>query len=228
MKNYNEWRHVFKLDPNKELTDETLEAICESGTDAIIVGGTDEVTLDDTLALLVRVRRYPVMCALEVSNIESITPGFDYYLIPSVLNSRNVEWIIGQHHAAVKEHRVLINWDELLIEGYCVLNPEAKVAKKTEADTALSTEDVMAYATLAEQMYTFPFFYLEYSGAYGDPELLRQVKSVLNNTRLVYGGGIRTAEEAREMAAYADTIVVGNAIYENEKEAIKTVKAVKG
>lgn len=40
------WRHVFKLDPNKEITDEQLEQVCESGTDAIIVGGTDGVTLE--------------------------------------------------------------------------------------------------------------------------------------------------------------------------------------
>lgn len=29
-----EWRHIFKLDPNKEISDEDLERICESGTDA--------------------------------------------------------------------------------------------------------------------------------------------------------------------------------------------------
>ena len=44
-----EWRHVFKLDPNKEITDEELDRICESGTDAIMVGGTDGVTLEESL-----------------------------------------------------------------------------------------------------------------------------------------------------------------------------------
>ncbi|KHF28187.1 Heptaprenylglyceryl phosphate synthase [Anoxybacillus sp. BCO1] len=81
------WRHVFKLDPNKEITDEQLEQVCESGTDAIIVGGTDGVTLENVIDLLARVRRFSVPCALEVSNIEAITPGFDYYFIPMVLNS---------------------------------------------------------------------------------------------------------------------------------------------
>ncbi len=40
-----EWNHIFKLDPAKEISDEDLDAICESGTDAVIVGGTDGVTL---------------------------------------------------------------------------------------------------------------------------------------------------------------------------------------
>ena len=43
MNEYLTWRHVFKLDPNKEISDRDLELLCESGTDAIIVGGTDGV-----------------------------------------------------------------------------------------------------------------------------------------------------------------------------------------
>ena len=61
-----EWRHVFKLDPNKEISDEDLELICESGTDAIIIGGTDGVTLENVLDLMSRVRRFTVPCVLEI------------------------------------------------------------------------------------------------------------------------------------------------------------------
>lgn len=226
MKNYDEWSHVFKLDPNKEITDEDLELVCESGTDAIIVGGTDGITLDDTLSLLVRVRRYPVTVALEVSNLEAITPGFDYYLIPAVMNSEDVKWILGQHHTAVKDYGELINWEELIIEGYCVLNAEAKVASLTNAKTDLTEEDVMAYARLAEHMYKFPFFYLEYSGTKGPVEMVKRVSRVLSKTRLIYGGGITNGDEAKEVAAYADVVVVGNAIYDNLKQALKTVRAV--
>ncbi|MGN7312014.1 heptaprenylglyceryl phosphate synthase [Alkalicoccobacillus gibsonii] len=228
MAEYQHWKHLFKLDPNKELSDEALEAICESGTDAIIVGGTDGVTLDNTLQLLVRIRRYAVPCVLEVSNIDAITPGFDYFFIPTVLNSQKIEWITGQHHAALKEYGAIMNWDEVIPEGYCVLNPEAKVAQLTDAVCDLDIEDVLAYARMAEHMYKLPIFYLEYSGTYGDPNIVKQVSSVLEQTRLVYGGGIETRAQAEEMAAYADTIVVGNAIYHNLQEAIKTVQSVKG
>ena len=68
------WKHVFKLDPNKELSDEHLEMICESGTDAVIVGGSDGVTIDNVLHMLVSIRRYAVPCVLEVSDVEAITP----------------------------------------------------------------------------------------------------------------------------------------------------------
>ncbi len=224
---FKNWRHIFKIDPAKEITDEALEKLCESGTDLILVGGTDGVTIDNVIDKLVRVRRFSVPVALEISNIESVTPGFDYYLIPSVLNSTETKWVKDLHHAAIKEFGDILVWDELVAEGYCVLNPDCKVAKETSANTDLSMEDVIAYARLAENYFKLPIFYLEYSGTYGDVEVVAEVKNVLNETKLFYGGGITSPEQAIEMAKLADTIIVGNVIYDNLKNALKTVDAVK-
>lgn len=174
-----------------------------------------------------RIRRYTVPCALEVSTIDSVTPGFDSYFIPTVLNSKDPKWIVDLHHAAMKEYGEIMDWDEIFVEGYCVLNPEAKVAALTEAKTDLDAEDVVAYARMAERMFHLPVFYLEYSGTYGDPELVAEVKNSLNETKLFYGGGIETKEQASEMGELADTVIVGNVIYTNLSEALKTVKAVK-
>ncbi|WP_070120951.1 heptaprenylglyceryl phosphate synthase [Bacillus marinisedimentorum] len=227
MYDVNEWRHVFKIDPNKEISDEDLEAVCESGTDAIIVGGTDGVTLDNTLNMLARVRRYPLPCVLEVSKIESLTPGYDFYFIPTVLNGGKPEWITGLHHEALKEYGEIMNWDEIFVEGYCILNGDAKAARLTDARTDLTLDDIGAYAMMADKLFRMPIFYLEYSGTYGDPEAVQTAKNKLDHARLFYGGGIRTQDQAAEMAAIADTIVVGNIIYEDVQTALKTVKAVK-
>lgn len=222
-----EWRHIFKLDPNKPIDDDSLEAVCMSGTDAVIIGGTDGVTYDNTVDLLARVRRFAVPCVLEVSTIQSISPGFDYYFIPMVLNSNHVLWFKGLHHQAIKQFGSLLNWDELFVEGYCVLNPDSKVAKLTDAETDLTEEDIVAYAEMAEHLFHLPIFYLEYSGTYGDISFVKAVKNVLKNTRLFYGGGIDNRQKAYEMAEYADTIIVGNVIYENLSKALETVEAVK-
>ncbi len=69
---------------------------------------------------------------------------------------------------------------------------------------------------------------MEYSGRYGDVALVEKVKRTLERTRLFYGGGIHTPEQAKEMAMWADTVVVGNAIYTNLQMALQTVEAVKG
>ncbi|MFX3625093.1 MAG: heptaprenylglyceryl phosphate synthase [Ectobacillus sp.] len=223
-----QWKHVFKIDPNKELSEEHLELICESGTDAVIVGGSDGVTLDNVLYMLSSIRRYTVPCVLEVSTLEAVTPGFDFYYIPSVLNSRKAEWITGLHHEALKEFGDIMNWEEIFMEGYCVLNPDAKVAKLTDAKCDLTEDDVIAYARMADKLLRLPIFYMEYSGTYGDAELVRKVKQELKTAKLYYGGGIESAEQAQEMARYADTVVVGNLIYSDIKEALRTVAAVKG
>ena len=224
---FKEWRHIFKLDPAKTIEPEALEQICESGTDAIIIGGSDNVTLDNVIDLLMRIRRYAVPVALEVSTIESITPGFDFYFIPSVLNSSDTKWVKDLHHAAMKEYGEVMNWEEIIPEGYCILNPDCKAAKLTNAVHPGSDEDIIAYAEMVEHLFKFPIFYMEYSGMYGDVEVVQKVRSRLKDTKLFYGGGIQTAEQAKQMATYADTIIVGNYLYTNLTEALKTVEAVK-
>ena len=79
----------------------------------LLLAGSDGVTLDNVLDLLVRIRRYSVPVALEVSTVDSVTPGFDYYFIPTVLNSTKVEWINGIHHAALREYGHMMDWDEI-------------------------------------------------------------------------------------------------------------------
>ncbi|WKA52903.1 heptaprenylglyceryl phosphate synthase [Planococcus liqunii] len=226
MVDFQTWRHVFKLDPAKAISDEQLERICESGTDAILIGGSDNVTLDNVLDLMARVRRYTVPVVLEVSAIEAVTPGFDFYFIPTVLNSDNPLWVKGLHHEAIREYGDIMDWEELIPEGYCILNPDCKAAELTQAKTDITIDDVVAYARMAEHFFRLPIFYMEYSGTYGNAGWVRDVRRVLDNTRLFYGGGIDSPEKAKEMSAIADTIVVGNLIYENIENAMATVQAV--
>lgn len=229
MYNVREWRHVFKLDPNKEIDDALLERVCESGTDAVVVGGSDGVTLENVLDLMMRVRRYPVPCILEVSSIEMVTPGFDLYFIPTVLNSTDANWITGLHHEAMKEYGDLMNPEELVVEGYCIANLESKAAKLTGVEKKPDAEDVAAYARMAGHLLKLPVFYLEYSGMYGDMAAVQKAADILDDsdTTFIYGGGIQTAEQAKEVGQYADIIVVGNAVYDFPEESLKTVTAVK-
>src|SRR5690625_4085670 len=221
-----QWQHLFKLDPAKEISDENLQKICESGTDAIIIGGTDQNTEENVMELLFRVRQYAVPCIQEISSMDAISPGFDYYFIPMVLNSNEKKWLMDIHHEAIKQYKSMINWDEIVMEGYCILNDQSKAFVKTNSFLP-TAEDVLSYAVMAEHLFKLPIFYLEYSGVYGDVNLVEKVKNELQDTLLIYGGGISSESEAKEMSQQADIIVVGNSIYTDFNEALATVLAVK-
>lgn len=221
----NDWNHLFKLDPAKELSDRQLDDICTSGMDAIIVGGTDNITFEGVDALLTRLSPYDLPCGLEVSTMDAVLPGFDFYLIPMVMNSTEKKWMMDVQHEAVKEYRELLKWETVIAEGYCILNPDAKAYQKS-ACTMPTDDDVLAYAYMAERMFCLPVFYLEYSGVYGDASLVKRVKQELQNTLLFYGGGINTKEQAIEMKQHADVIIVGNSLYTHFDEAIQTVNAI--
>ncbi|GEK33743.1 heptaprenylglyceryl phosphate synthase [Kurthia sibirica] len=224
---FKSWKHVFKLDPAKFIHDDDLARICQSGTDGIIVGGSDDVTAEGVVDLLMRIKKFNIAVVLEVSTVESVTPGYDYFFIPTVLNSTDTKWVKDIHHNAIKEFGDFIEWQQLIAEGYIILNPHCKAAKLTAANTLIDEEDVIAYARMAEHYFKLPILYIEYSGMYGDVHLVAAVKYELEYTQLFYGGGICNAQQAKEMAQFADTVVVGNIIYNDLAEAISTVKAVK-
>ncbi|WP_419890154.1 heptaprenylglyceryl phosphate synthase [Paenibacillus xylanexedens] len=223
-----QWRHVFKLDPDREITDEELDLVCMSGTDAIIVGGSSGITYDNTVDLMSRVRRYELPCVLEVSDLEAVVPGFDGYLIPMVLNATDSKWMIGHHQQAIERYGYLIPWDLLIAEGYIVLNANSTVARLTDADTDLTTGAAVAYAQAAERLLNLPIVYMEYSGTFGDMELVGETHRQLDRAHLIYGGGIDDPEKASQAAQVADTVVVGNIVYSDLTKALETVLAVKG
>lgn len=220
------WRHVFKLDPERDISDEALDAICMSGTDAIIVGGSSGVTFENTVDLMSRIRRYEVDCALEVSSMDGAVPGFDGYFVPIVLNTTRAEWINGRQTEGLMEYGAFVPWEETAAQGYIILNGEATAAKLTEARTELEEVELIAHVRMADRLMRLPVVYLEYSGTFGDMSLVRKARSTIQGAQLFYGGGIDNTDKARLAAESAHTVVVGNIIYSDLEAALSTVAAV--
>jgi putative glycerol-1-phosphate prenyltransferase len=228
------WRHVFKLDPAKFISDEHLQRLYESGTHALFIGGSSGVDSDNTKRLLDRIftlrSEYEGTSApqlvCEMTSSDLAIPGFDYYLIPTVINTADYRWIHGHHRQAFTHFGDLVPWQQTAAEGYIILNPTCTAAILTQAEAELDDEQVLACVTVADRLFRLPFIYIEYSGVFGDMKLLQKIASKNTAAQLIYGGGIRTAEQAAEVARWAHTVVVGNLIYEHVSDAITTVAAV--
>ncbi|MDR6225893.1 heptaprenylglyceryl phosphate synthase [Desmospora profundinema] len=221
------WRHAFKLDPNRALSNAALERICLSGTDVVIVSGTDGITYENSERLVSRISAYPIDCVQEVSRAEAVVPGVEGYLLPTVLNADDTRWIVGAQQRAVKSYGDWIPWEDTAGVGYIVLNPDSRVGRLTGSQTDLTSADIIAYTRLAEHLFHLPALYIEYSGRWGDPSMVKAAQEAAKRLHLFYGGGINGPDEARRMASLVDTVVIGNLAHRNVDAALTTVEAVK-
>jgi phosphoglycerol geranylgeranyltransferase len=225
---WKDWVHVTKLDPDKQLGAGDIDAIAASGTDALMLSGTLNVTPENLAALQKQVKAYDLPLVMEPAGPEAVlTQGIDYVFVPSVMNTTDVTWIVGKHRVWVQQQKGKIPWEYIVPEAYIVLNPASSVGKVTRAVCDLNADDVAAYTAVADRYFHFPIVYIEYSGIFGDPAVVKAASEALDQAVLYYGGGINSAERAALMSRYADTIVVGNAVYDQGAAVLKaTVDAV--
>ena len=81
----------------------------------------------------------------------------------------------------------------------------------------------MSTLHMMDKLYKLPYIYIEYSGTLGELETVKAIKETLEHSKVIYGGGIKNKEEAEAFSEVADIVVVGNAIYDDLKNALKTV-----
>ena len=92
---WKDWVHVTKLDPDKQLKAGDIEAIAASGTDALMLSGTLNVTQENLSALLKEVKTYNLPLVMEPAGPEAVLiQGIDYVFVPSVMNTTEVTWIV--------------------------------------------------------------------------------------------------------------------------------------
>ncbi|MFC4407167.1 phosphoglycerol geranylgeranyltransferase [Haloarchaeobius iranensis] len=219
---WEDWNHILKLDPDKDLVEgETFEDVCATGTDAIEIGGTLGMTEEKMREMIQACAAYDIPIYQEPSNPSVVveSDALDGYLVPTVFNAGDIFWVTGAHKEWVRIEGGL-DWDRTTTEAYIVLNPEASVAEYTEADCDLSADDVAAYAEVAEKMFGQEIVYVEYSGMLGDPETVQAAADALDESTLFYGGGIHDYESANLMGEHADVVVVGDLVHDDGVDAV--------
>jgi len=225
---WKDWVHVTKLDPDKQLKPGDIDTIATSGTDALMLSGTLNVTQENLSMLQKQLKNYDLPLVMEPAGPEAVLmQGIDYVFVPSVMNTTDVAWLVGKHRAWIQQQKGRLPWDVIVPEAYIVLNPNSSVGKVTKSVCDLNADEVAAYVTVADRYFHFPIVYIEYSGIYGNLSLVKAASEAIDHSILYYGGGINSAEKAAEMSRYADTIVVGNAVYDQGATVLKaTVEAI--
>jgi phosphoglycerol geranylgeranyltransferase len=218
-----DWDHVLKLDPDKDLVgDETFADVCATGTDAIAVGGTTGMTEEKMATVVAACADHDVPLYIEPSHPGAVVhdDALAGYLVPVVFNAGDPAWTTGAHKewARIDDD---IDWTRTHTEGYIVLNEDSAVARYTQANCDLAADDVAAYAEVADRMFGQDIVYIEYSGTFGDPEVVAAAAAKVDDATLFYGGGIGDYETARTMAEHADVVVVGDLVHDEGCAAVR-------
>ncbi len=226
--------HMTLVDPAKQPPEEARDIsrkVCKLGTDAVMVGGSTGVTqenLDATVDSIKEVCKLPVIYFPSGAN--AIARHCDAIYFMSMLNSRNVKNITGEHWRGAPVIRKL--GIEPISMGYVIVEPGMKVGEVGEADV-VRRDDVgraVGYA-IATEFFGMDMLYLEAGSGAPEPVPAEMVTAVSEavNIPLVVGGGIVNADKAKMVAqAGADIVVTGtlveNGSFERKlKEIIKTV-----
>lgn len=222
------WRHVVKLDPDKPMPSLTIKRIAASGTDAVLIGGTQRITRSKVLRLLWHLRQATVPVVIEMSSEACAVPGADAYFVPVVLNAGHLDWIIGHHLRGLERMGALVPWDRVLVEGYIVGNPASAVAHRVGIRAEVDKKQLRALVQYGAGLLQLPIVYLEFSGRQADTGWVKEASAAVSHirstsgagTRLFYGGGIADFHTAWRMLQQVDTIVVGNSLYQQQPFSI--------
>lgn len=223
--------HFALLDPDKQPPEEAgniARQAEKAGSSAIMVGGSTLVSpeqVNETVQAIKKETTIPVILFPSAANL--LSPYADGLFFMSLLNSRNLDFVIREHVQG--SHFVKKSGIEPISMGYVIVEPGMTAGKIGEVDLVRrdDIETAVGYA-LSAQYLGMNFFYLEAGSGAPEPIPDAMIKAVKKNIDipLIVGGGIRTVKTAKQKAkAGADIIVTGTAI-EQEKNVTRALKAI--
>ncbi len=231
--------HLTLLDPDAQSPGEAGEIagmVEEGGSDAVMVGGSTGAggrILDETILAIKDNTTLPVI--LFPGGVGGVSRHADAIFFMSLLNSRDVNYITTSQ--ALGAPLVASYGIEPISMAYLLVEPGGMAGWIGDARLLPRSRPKLAAAyALAGKYLGMHYTYLEAGSGAGEPvppELIRAVKEVLGENKLIVGGGIRDAKAARAaIDAGADMIVTGTLVETSGKEDIQAkiqeiVRAVK-
>jgi phosphoglycerol geranylgeranyltransferase len=220
--------HMTLIDPEEVTLEEGAFLAKESqtlGSSAIMVGGSTITTsshLDNVVEAIKKIIKIPVI--LFPNNITGISQHADAIWFMSLLNSSDPYFITGVQVLAAPLVRKF--GLEVIPMGYLIIGEGGSAAVIGRASPIPYNKPELSVAhALAAQYLGMRFVYLEAGSGVSKPvpaQMVRMVKGVID-VPLIVGGGIRSREQAREIAAAgADIIVTSTALEEAKRSSLRT------
>jgi phosphoglycerol geranylgeranyltransferase len=219
-------------DPEKPLSPETVERLSSAGVDALLVGGSLNVTPYDIDEYVERLRsagvRLPVI--IFPGGLNNIARSADAILFMTLMNSVDPYWLAGAQVAAAPIVRRL--GLEVIPTTYVIVGYGGAAGHIGRAmPIPYETPYIAAAYALAGAYLGSHLVYLEAGSGAPQPvpvEAVSLSRRVLDDQLLIVGGGIRSPEAARErLEAGADGIVVGTLAERDPEKTLAILSTVK-
>ncbi len=219
-------------DPEKPLEPSLVKKFAEHGADALLIGGSLNVTpyhIDEYIAKL-RNEGIRLPFILFPGGLNNIAGSADAILFMTLLNSLDPYWIIGAQVSAAPLIKML--GLEAIPTGYIIVGHGGAAGHIGRALPVPyeNTYVLGAYAAAAELL-GLRALYLEAGSGAPRPVPVEGVASARRGGEellLIVGGGIRDKETAREIVgAGADAIVVGTLAEKAPEKALDILDTIK-
>jgi phosphoglycerol geranylgeranyltransferase len=229
--------HMTLIDPEKLSPKEcgdVAHLAYRAGSDAVMVGGSTGIDFEGLNSSVQAMKdRIPIPVIQFPSHSEALSPNFDAIYFMSLLNSKQVKFIVGEQ---MRASPIIKNMGlETIPMGYVIVEPGMKVGEMGGAEP-LKRNDIksaIGYA-LATEYFGMDLFYLEAGSGAPEPVPMEMISAVKDKISipLIVGGGIRDEKTAKEISEAGADIVVTGTVVEISEDVQGTlrniVRGVKG
>ncbi|MGC8687070.1 MAG: geranylgeranylglyceryl/heptaprenylglyceryl phosphate synthase [Thermoplasmata archaeon] len=225
--------HMTLLDPAKQTPEksaEIAELIEKLGTDAIMIGGSTNITqsiMDKTILKIKSVTKTPII--IFPNGVQSISKYADAIYFMSLLNSSDRAFLIENQMMAAPLIKKL--GLEPIPMGYIIIEPGMAVGRVGKAILLKKDEisKAVGYA-LAAEFLGMKLVYFEAGSGSPEPVNENLISAVKNevNIPIIVGGGITDIEKARKILNAGASIIVTGTLVERFPDYDERLKGIIG
>jgi putative glycerol-1-phosphate prenyltransferase len=210
--------------------DQVIDLSVHAGVDYFFIGGSLIVNNQLDACLQAIRDRCDIPMVLFPGDSFQLSYKADAILFLSLISGRNAELLIGKH--VITAPYLKMSPLEVIPTGYMLVDGGVPTTVSYISNTSpipAGKSDIAVCTAIAGEMLGLKCIYMDAGSGASQPISADMIESVSGavNVPIIVGGGIRTAEKAREnIEAGADVLVVGNAFEKDPSLILSIAQAI--